>query len=196
MRIKKIYLVPNEEKNWKTRVDEAYENWASYLGDMIYINYWEHNGMVEFSLLHLSCNVLYIFDWLGKVFSFKQTSIFFLVEFQFSRTSNTPNRHAFKATNVLTSIVYIGNVSSECRSSQWTFVWTFKCGSWYKLACSDTFILIWVQTLVAFFTELQIEWPASLTKGFSVDALQEVAFVDFFRCWISVFEITVSFSLT
>ena len=49
-----------------------------------------------------------------------------------------------------------------------------------------------VQTLVAAFTELQREWPASLTEGFSSKALQEVAFVDYVCGWISVFEVEIA----
>ena len=105
------------------------------------------------------------YQWLGEEFSFKQASIFGLVEFQVYWACNTSNSHTIKAPNILTSVGWISNVSAEVMSSCGAHIRACKGGGWFPLACGDAFISSVVQTLVAFLTEFQTQWETSLAKS-------------------------------
>ena len=114
--------------------------------------------------------------WLSEEFSFEETSIFFFVEFQVSWTSDTSNSNSFPASNVLSVVGRISNVSTEVWSKMWTFVWAYEGGGWVPLLGGDTFVSSTVQTLVTFLTEFQAQWETRLTISQSTDTLDKVIF--------------------
>ena len=131
-------------------------------------------------------------DWLGEVFSFVETSIFVFIEFQVSWTSDTSYCNSLPASNVLSRVGWISNVSIEVWSIMGTFVWTLESGSWVPFLGGNTFVFFAVQTLITILTEFQTQWPASLTVSQSSGALKKVVWVVF--SVISVFEVSISFS--
>ena len=131
-------------------------------------------------------------DWLGEVFPFVETSVFVFVELQVSWASDTSNSNSFPASNVLSGVSWISDVSIKVWSVMGTFVWTLEGSSWVPFLCGDTFVLFSVQTLVTILTEFQAQWPASLTVSQSTGALKEVVWVVF--SVVIVFKISIRFS--
>ena len=66
----------------------------------------------------------------GFVFSFIQTCVPFLVEQQSSWASNTSDSGTVEASDVLVSIVWVSNVSTEMWSMVGAFVWAIEGGGW------------------------------------------------------------------
>ena len=116
-------------------------------------------------------------DWLGEVFSFEETSVFFLVEFQVSWTCNTSNSDSLPASDVLTRVGWISNVSIEVWSVFWAGIWAYKGGGWFPFLGGDTFVSFAVQALVTILTEFQAQWPAGLTVSQSTDTLEKVVWL-------------------
>ena len=131
-------------------------------------------------------------DWLSDVFSFVETSVLFLVEFQISWTSDTSNSNSLPASDVLSGVSWISDVSIKVWSVMGTFVWTLEGSSWVPFLGGDTFVLFGVQTLVTILAEFQAQWPASLTVSQSTGALEEVVWVVF--SVVVVFKISIRFS--
>ena len=94
--------------------------------------------------------------WLGLEFSFEQTGVPVLVEFQSFGTSDASNSLSVEASDVLVGVVWVSNVSTEVWSTGWAFVWAFEGGSWVPFFGGDTVVVFAVYTLVAFFTEFQM----------------------------------------
>ena len=97
-----------------------------------------------------------------------------------------------EASDVLVWVAWVFDVSAEVGSTVGAFVWAFEGGSWVPLLCCDAFVVTVVQTLVASFAEFKAQWPACLTVGESVGALEEVVWV--VSAVVVVFVVSISFS--
>ena len=102
---------------------------------------------------------------LGEVFSLVKTGIVEFVEFQVSWTCNTSDSNSLPASNILSRVGWVSNVSIEFGSFFTTDIWTLEGGGWLPFLGGDAFISSAVQTLIAFLTEFQAHWEASLTVG-------------------------------
>jgi len=102
-------------------------------------------------------------DSFGDIFSFKQACVPFLVEQQITWACDTSDSLSFEASNVLSGIVWVSNVSTEVWTEVGAFVWAFEGGGWCPWVSGDAFIRFGVQTLVAWFAEFQGEWEAGLS---------------------------------
>ena len=101
--------------------------------------------------------------WLGLEFSFEQTGVPVLVEFQSLWTSDASDSLSMEASDVLVWVVWVFNVSTEVWSTGWAFVWAGESGGWVPFFCGDTVVVFAVQTLVTSLTVFQGQWPAGLT---------------------------------
>ena len=112
-----------------------------------------------------------------EVFSFIETSIFVFVEFQVSWACNTSNSDSLPASDVLTMVGWISNISAEVWSVFWTGIRAYEGGGWFPFLGGDTFVSFAVQALVTILTEFQAQWPAGLTVSQSTDTLEKVVWL-------------------
>ena len=119
-------------------------------------------------MIHLGDHLIARIVWvdllrLGLVFTIVQTGVPFLVEHQSFGASDTSDSGTVEASDILVWVVWVSNVSAEFGSTVGAFVWAFEGGGWVPFLCSNTFVFSVVQTLVAWFTEFEAQWPAGLT---------------------------------